>query len=156
MEQYIVFVSNQQDFAIDISKIERIIEYQEPKVLPETSDYLLGVIQYNSQVIPIIDLSSRLYGEGSSHSIDTKIIVVIWKDKLIGLLVDNILGIQEFTDDQYEESNKDLDILRKYVSGFIKVEENIIIILDVDKIFSLKQEDELLSIPEDEASLEDE
>lgn len=150
MEQYIVFVSNQQDFAIDISKVERIIEYKKPKDLPETSDYLLGVIQYNSQVIPIIDLGIRLYNKKSDYDIDTKIIVIMWKDKLIGLLVEDILGIQQFRDEQYEESNKDMDILKKYVSGFIKVEENIIIILDIDKIFSSEQEGELLSVSENE------
>lgn len=150
MEQYIVFVNNHQDFAIDISKIERIIEFEEPKRVPEASDYLLGVLQYNSQVIPIIDLSTRLYNIKADYDMDTKIIVVMWKDRLIGLLVDEILGIRSFSDEQYEKSNKEMDILKEYISGFIKEEENITMVLDVDKIFTKEQEKELFSASEDE------
>lgn len=150
MEQYIVFVNNHQDFAIDISKIERIIEFEEPKRVPEASDYLLGVLQYNSQVIPIIDLSTRLYNIKADYDMDTKIIVVMWKDRLIGLLVDEILGIRSFSNEQYEKSNKEMDILKEYISGFIKEEENITMVLDVDKIFTKEQEKELFSASEDE------
>lgn len=150
MKQYIVFTNNKQDFAIDISKIERIIEFEEPKKVPEASDHLLGVIQYNSRVIPIIDLSIRLYNVKNGYDLNTKIIVVMWKDKLIGLVVDEILGIRSFDNQQYENTSQEIDILKEYVSGFIKEEKNITIVLDVDKVFDQEQAKELLTVSKDE------
>lgn len=144
MEQYIVFISNDEKFAIDISKVERIIEFTPPKKVPEASDFLLGVIQYNSKVIPIIDLSMRLYNLKSIQDVDTKVIVVFWKQNYIGFLVDDILGIQYFSEEQYEESDRETHILKDYIKGFMKSEEDITIVLDIDKIFTLEEEKELI------------
>ncbi len=144
MEQYIVFISNDEKFAIDISKVERIIEFTPPKKVPEASDFLLGVIQYNSKVIPIIDLSMRLYNLKSIQDVDTKVIVVFWKQNYIGFLVDDILGIQHFSEEQYEESDRETHILKDYIKGFMKSEEDITIVLDIDKIFTLEEEKELI------------
>ena len=77
MLKYIVFISRNQYFALDITKVERIIEYQVPNSIPESFDYLLGVIQYNEKILPVIDLNKRLYDVDSSLAKRNKIIVVI-------------------------------------------------------------------------------
>lgn len=143
MEQFIVFINNHQNFALDISKIERIIEFQQPKKIPESSKYLLGVIQYNEKILPIIDLTKRLYNIEGSHGTDGKIIVILWNNKQIGLVVDEILGIHDFVEEEYEQSNGDTQISKKYINGFIKTEGEITIMLDIDEIFNLQQENEL-------------
>lgn len=145
VEQYIVFIANEEKFAIDISKVERIIEFTQPKKVPEASEFLLGVIQYNSEVIPIIDLSMRLYNLKSIQDEDTKVIVALWKEGHIGFLVDDILGIEHFSEDQYEKSNRDTHILKDYIDGFMKSEEDITIVLNIDKIFTLEEEEELIT-----------
>lgn len=145
MEQYIVFLNNHQNFALDISKIERIIEFKQPKKVPESSEHLLGVIQYNDKILPIIDLTKRLYNVDSSGNEDDKIIVVLWKNKQIGLAVDEILGIYSFGEEQYEQSSEDIQISKEYILGFIKTKEDIIIVLDFDRMFDLREEKELLS-----------
>lgn len=145
VEQYIVFIANEEKFAIDISKVERIIEYTQPKKIPEASEFLLGVIQYNSEVIPIIDLSMRLYNLKSIQDEDTKVIVVLWKEGHIGFLVDDILGIEHFNEEQYEKMDRETHILKDYIDGFMKSEEDITIVLNIDKIFTLEEEEELIT-----------
>ncbi|MPW24755.1 chemotaxis protein CheW [Alkalibaculum sp. M08DMB] len=145
MEQFIVFENNQQNFALDISKIERIIEYKQPKKIPESSEYLLGIIEYNDKILPIIDLTNRLYNIQSSHQEDAKIVVILWKSKQIGLVVDAILGIHSFSEEQYEQNN-DSQISKEYIRGFIKSEEDITIVLDTDQIFKENQERELMLV----------
>ncbi len=144
MEQYIVFTVNKQNFAVDISVVERIIESQEPKKTPETSDYFLGVTQYSGDILPNIDLSKRLYKVSTPEEKGTKVIVVIWKDKFIGLKVDDVIGVQNFHDEQFEESNRNMNLSKKYMLGFIKEKDDIIIVLDINKIFDEEQEEELL------------
>lgn len=144
MDQYVVFTVYKQSFAINISSIERVIEFQEPKKAPEASDYFLGVIQYSGRILPIIDLSMRLYQEACINKEDPKVIVALWKENYIGFQVDDVIGVRTFTDNQFEEANKDINISQHYVSGFIKEEDDIIIVLDVSKIFVDEQEEELL------------
>lgn len=143
MEQFIVFINNGQHFALDISKIERIIEFQEPKKMPEASDYLLGVIQHNGEILPIIDLTKRLYDQDSLNSDNKKVIVVAWKEKQLGFVVEDIKGINSFEPKQYEKMNQEISISKAYISGFIKTDDDIIIVLDVEQLFTLDQEEEI-------------
>ncbi|MDR7869628.1 MAG: chemotaxis protein CheW [Tissierellaceae bacterium] len=144
MEQHIVFTNNDQKFALPVSKIERIIEFNQPKKLPDSSPYFLGVIQHNSSILPIIDLSKRFYNIYSEYSLRTKIIVVSWKDKHIGIVVDDVIGIQSFIPTQFEDYELDVEISSEYILGFIKSHGDIIVTLDIDKIFTSDQEDELV------------
>lgn len=148
-EQYIVFINNDQKFALYVSKVDKIIEYQQPKKLPDTSEYFIGVIQYNDKILPIIDLSKRLYDKDFTKTIETKIIVVMWKERLVGLVVDDIIGIRDFIPTQLEEFEIDVEISNEYIIGFIKEHGDIIVALDIDKIFSGAQEYELSVISND-------
>lgn len=144
MEKYILFKNRDQDFAIDVSKVERIIEFQDPKKIPESLEYLIGVIKYEKSILPVIDLNIRLYGSKIENTKDTKIIVVAWKNRQMGLLVDNIVGINNFEEEYYEESNIDTNISKRYIDGFIKLEDSIVIVLDIDGILNEEKEQELL------------
>ncbi|HCX64720.1 MAG TPA: hypothetical protein DHN33_05875 [Eubacteriaceae bacterium] len=147
MKQIIVFVNCDQSFALEISKIERIIEYSQPKRVPETSEYLLGVIKYNGNVLPIVDLSIRLYGTASCAKTQSKIVVVQLNGNLVGLVVDEIVGIRTVEDDSFEDASVgEGTISKEYVKGFIKNEDDIIILLETDKIFNFAQTEELLSV----------
>lgn len=144
MEKYILFKNMDQEFAIDISEVEKIIEFETPKKIPESLDYLLGVIKYEDSILPVLDLNMRLYGEKSKKDIDTKIIIVKWKDRQMGILVDNIIGINDFSQEDYEESNLDANISNRYTNGFIKLEDEIIMFLDIDEILNPKNEEKLI------------
>lgn len=145
MERYVVFSSNNQNFALGISKVERIIEFQDPKPIPEASEFFLGVIQYNDKILPIIDLTKRLYNVTTTRDANDKLIVVTWKNTQIGLVVDDILGIHAYEDHQLEGANDDTRIAKKYIVGYIKEEKDIKIVLDTSEIFTIEQEKELLS-----------
>ncbi|MFZ7120904.1 MAG: chemotaxis protein CheW [Eubacteriaceae bacterium] len=147
MRQVIIFINNNQSFALDISSIERIIEFQRPKRIPEASQYLLGVIKYNEKILPIIDLNMRFFNINYIDNDESKIIVVIWKDKKIGILVNEIVGIKSIADDEFEESNlQDSSIAKEYVLGFIKTTDDITMMLDINSIFNFDEEIELLTM----------
>ena len=155
MEQYIVFVNNSQNLALNISKIERIIAFQQPKKIPESSDYLLGVIQHNGQILPIVDLTMRLYEHYAPEVDDKKIIVVKWKNRLIGFVVEEIVSIESFHSEQYEEMLQQNQISKEYIHGFILMEEDIIIVLDTDRIFDFEQAKEIKDGIEQAEDIED-
>ncbi len=142
MKQYIIFKTNSQSFGIEIDRIDKIIEFEEGKKIPESLSYMLGIIEYNGKVLPVIDLSKRLYGTGIVKNAETKIIVTNWKDKLIGLAVEDIFGIKSY-EEEYEEPNKEMDISKEYIEGFIKLAEDILIVLDIDMLF-VREDEKLL------------
>lgn len=143
MEQYIIFKTNSQSLAIGIETVDKIIEFEEGKKIPEPLPYMLGVIEYNGKVLPIVDLGKRLYNTDVVKDIDTKIIVVNWKDKLIGLAVDDILGIKSYGE-EYEKPNNDIEDSKAYLKGFIKLPDDIIIVLNVDELLDKDQGEVLI------------
>lgn len=91
-----LFLSKKQELSIPIEKINKIIQWQETIPVPETSTFVLGVIEHNEHVLPVIDLNDRLYGIPTEVSNEMKIIIVQWKEEYLGLLVESIRGIMDF------------------------------------------------------------
>lgn len=148
MNQYVIFTSNNQHFALNISEIDKIIEYEEPKLIPESESYFLGVIQYAQRVLPIIDLTTRLYNINLVRNTSNKIIVVMIEGTQLGLLVDDIIGIKTYENHQIEESGRDINIPNQYIQGFIKTDDNITIVLHSSRLLSPAQKKEILSTAE--------
>lgn len=146
MEQYLTFLTNKQQFAIEIGSINKIIDYIEPTKLPESLDYLVGVIKHNDNILPIISLSKRLFDVDSQESELKRIVVINWNDKQIGYEVDEIVGIKNFRQDEIEIANPELGLTKDYICGYVKNEKEVIIILDNLKVLTGKTEDELLTI----------
>ncbi|MDX9916884.1 MAG: chemotaxis protein CheW [Gudongella sp.] len=153
MEQFLIFIAGGQKFALGIKSISKIIEYLEPQKIPEVSDFVQGVIPYNDSVLPVISLSNRLYGVKENATKDNRVIIAIWKEKEIGFIVEDIDGIRAIQDEEIELSNKDFKISKDYIMGYIKRGKDIVVILDINKIFTLEHELELLELNE---MLEDE
>lgn len=146
MEQYLTFLTNNQQFAIEIASINKIIDYIKPTKVPEAIDYMIGVIEYNESILPIISLSQRLFGQDSLESKVKRVIVLNWNGKQIGYEVDDILGIRSFSSEEIELANPDLGITKDYIHGYIKDEKDVIIILDNDKVFTGRQAEMLIAM----------
>lgn len=147
MKQAIIFSNYRQNFALDVVKVERIIEFELPVKIPEAAEFLMGVIQYNGQVLPVIDLNMRFYGISSNHDSKSKIIVVQWNDTFLGLVVDEVTGIRNVDENRFEYAALSDGLLsRDYVEGFIKSDDEIVIFLETSKLFDFVQSKELIGI----------
>lgn len=147
MKQAIIFRNYSQSFALDVVKVERIIEFELPVKIPEAANFLLGVIQYNGKVLPVIDLNMRFYGISSTPDPKSKIIVVQWNDTFLGLVVDEVTGIRNIDENLFEYAAfGDGQLSRDYVEGFIKFDDEIVVFLETSKLFDFGQSKELIEI----------
>lgn len=150
MEKHIIFLCNEQKIAMNIEATERILLLEDITLIPDTSSYIKGVIEYNEGVIPVLDLNERLFNESYQRTEQTKIIVAFWKEQKIGLIVDDVVSVQDFSDQQLQSSaeNKTDGNAMKSIQAIIRAEGTIITIIEVDNLFSIDGENELLSIIE--------
>ena len=72
MEQYVVFKSHGQFFAILVQNVDRIIEANQFIQLPEVSDFILGVYEYQEKMIPIVDVRQKLFKQYTEQKEETK------------------------------------------------------------------------------------
>lgn len=144
MDKYISFICRGQYFALFIDSIEKIVLYEEPILVPETSDYVLGYASYEGAPLPIIDLNSRFFGIETEVGELSKVIVVHWQGHRLGLLVDEVSTVQDYQKEDKDASSKDAD--ESYIVNTIYNEDQIILEVDIDKMFTGKAKEELLRL----------
>ena len=133
----LVFELGTEKYAIDIAKVERILGYAKPTGLPDSDKFVEGVIDYETGVLPVINLCTKFNMPGKQVGSQTKIIVIKEEDFKIGIIVDAVYEVIDVS----QESIDDVPAITKvnsrtYISGLLKRDKSIVILLDILKIFS--------------------
>ena len=140
----LIFGLNGERYATDIKEVERILGYQEPTVLPDSPDFVKGVINYEESILPIISLSKK-FNLGEDKEIESrKIIVVKRNENKFGIIVENVYEVRDVNSDLMEVAPPiTATIEKRYIAALIKLENNIVILLDLEKILSVEDEENI-------------
>lgn len=139
MGQYVVFKSHQQLFALPVQVVKRVIEAEKFISLPDVPDYILGIYEYQEQMLPIVDLCQKLYHQLSATTMDSKVILAQWQQRTVGIFVEEIVGITALTPTDYEEKLAQAALGHAYINQFLKMDEDVVIELDLADLFSTEQ-----------------
>ena len=121
------FRIGEQDFCVDIMAVREIRGWSVPTPLPQTPDYLLGVITLRGAVLPIMDLAGRLGLPATIPSVRSVIIVVQVGERVIGLLVDAVSDILSIDQSQIQPApDVGCDQVKTFVRGLISVDDRMI------------------------------
>ena len=146
--QYLTFNLDDEIYSIDVSKVREILELCQITVIPGTSEFMRGVINVRGGIVPIIDLRLKF---GMPKTIDTEntciIVLEIKIDNtitIVGALADSVQEVIDMRKDQIETVPKiGTKIDTEFIAGVGKRNDELVIILDIDKIFS---EEEIASV----------
>ena len=143
--QYVVFKLNKEEFGIDIMNVKEIIPYEESTQIPNSPDFMEGVINYRGNVIPIINLNKRFKLASKETTGDTRIIVISLKGKEIGFIVDEASQTLRLEEDQIDPTPDIIsDIDRRYIVGVGKIDKSrLLILLDLEKVLTDREIEEI-------------
>ncbi len=137
--QFIAFQLNNEEFSIPILQVQEIIKPVPTTKIPESPDYINGIINLRGKVIPVIELKKRMgINDNGADTRDKRIIVVNAGRLTIGGIVDNITGVIDITED-IVETNIELVSSAKddYIKGVATLSsDRIVQILDFTKLLS--------------------
>src|SRR5699024_8196605 len=134
-------------YGVDIQQIRSIEKLQNITEIPNTPDFIKGVINLRSEVIAIIDLRERLHINKTDITDDTRILIVSINDVQIGLIVDSatdVLDIDPASIDPSPEIVGDIDVT--FVKGVAKLEDRLLILLDLARVLNLHEIQEVKEI----------
>ena len=145
MNQYVSFILSDERYAIDIMSVEEIIKLIEVTPVPKAPDFVGGIINMRGKVIPVVDLKNRLNLGESEETPETRIMITAIKDKTVGFIVDAVEEVLRIEPDLVEKApGVATSIDSNYIRGVARTDKGLIIILNVNKLFSSYEEDQLM------------
>jgi purine-binding chemotaxis protein CheW len=134
--QLVSFHVGGEEFCLDILRVQEIIRIQALTRVPNSPDFVEGVINLRGKVIPVIALRKRLGLEELAHDKQTRIVVSEVKGAVLGFIVDSVSEVLRIPADTIEPPPRLGKIEREYVSGVGKLDDRLLILLDVDRMLS--------------------
>ncbi len=135
--KFLTFVLGDEIYGIEILKAREIIGLMDITTVPQTPDYMKGVINLRGKVIPVIDLRMKFSMLENEHTKETCVIVVEVNGTSIGLIVDSVSEVADIDGAEIEDApNFGQGIDSSFIMGLGKVKEKIIIMLDIDSVLS--------------------
>ena len=138
-DKYVTFKSGSEYFGIKIEYVNEIIVYQEITEIPETEEYIKGLINLRGKIIPVIDVRIRFKQEPFEYNDRTCIIVLNVKELVVGLIVEKIAEVVEITEGNILPNPKIGKADRsqnKYVYGIGKVGDEVKLLLDPERLLN--------------------
>lgn len=142
--QFVVFKIKDEDFGVEIINVREIIKPQQILKVPNTPKYIEGIINLRGKVNPVFNLRKKFHMEHKDFDERTKIIIVSVNDMAVGFIVDDVSEILRIEEQNMEvPPNIIVGHHRKYIRSVGKINDRMIIILDLDLILSEEEEKEL-------------
>ncbi len=145
--KYMTFKSGNEYFGLGIQYVNEIIQLQAITAIPETENYIRGLINLRGKVIPVVDVRLRFKQEPFEYNDRTCIIVINVKSMMVGLIVEKIAEVVEIKEENIlppPTIGRTDKVQNKYVYGIGKVGDSVKLLLDPDKLLN----DEDLSVVE--------
>lgn len=142
--QLVSFKIGNEEFGVDILKVQEIIKIITITNIPNSPSFVEGVINLRGKVIPIIDLRNRLGFEKIAHTKNTRIIVVELSGNTVGFVVDEVSEVLRISK-SITEAPPELvtSINSEYITAVGKLEDRILILLDLDKVLNTDEKNQL-------------
>lgn len=140
----IVFYLNDEEYAVPVEQVGIIERMQSITRVPQVEDFVLGVINLRGIVTPVIDLKARFGLEKTEITNATRIIIVYVDEIEVGLIVDEAKDVIDIPENEIEPPPEVVGAVNvDYIDGVAKVEDRLLIILNLEKVLSNDEVDGL-------------
>ena len=144
---YLTFRLGDELFAIDVNQVREVLEMETITTVPNAPEFMRGIINVRGSVVPVVDLRTKFGMNATEKTVDTRVVVMELdldgELTVLGSLADAVHEVIELSAEAIEPPPKLGNRWRtKFIKGVGKRDERFILILDIDKVFSL---DELTS-----------
>lgn len=138
--QLVSFVVGAEEFAVPILSVQEINRMLPITRVPQSPEFVEGVINLRGRIIPVIDLRKRFGLSTTDHSSASRIIVVEVEGRVIGFVVDRVHEVLRIERSIVEPApGMVTSIDSEYIEGIAKLEDRLLILIDLRRLFSLKQ-----------------
>ncbi len=142
--QYLTFRLGEEVFALDISKVREVLDYTTTTKVPRTPEFMRGVINLRGSVVPVVDLRLKFGMPKTEKTVSTCIIIVEVtiddETTVLGALADSVQEVMDLAPANIEPAPKiGTRLDTSFIKGMGKRDGSFVIILDIDRVFSVSE-----------------
>ncbi|MDH3195356.1 MAG: chemotaxis protein CheW [Hyphomicrobiales bacterium] len=133
--QFVAFTIGEQNYCVDIMSVREIRAWTGATPLPNTADYVRGVINLRGSIVPIVDLRTR-FGQGETDPTKSHVVVIVAiEERLNGLLVDSVSDILTVSAENVAAiPETDVGSRARYLDGLITEEDRMVALIALDRV----------------------
>lgn len=140
--QYFTFKLDQEIYALDITQVREVLDFSEITKVPRMPEFMRGVINLRGGVVPVVDLRLKFGMTKTVKTVDTCVIIIDLtiedETTLLGVLADSVQEVMTMEPDQISAPPKiGTRLDTEFIKGMGEKNEKFVIIIDIDKVFSL-------------------
>ena len=134
--EFLTFTLGQEEYGVDILKVQEIRGYDAVTRLPDAPEYIKGVINLRGTIVPVIDMRVKFRLEAKVDAL-TVMIVLNVADRVVGMVVDSVSDVVQLTAEQIRampEVGTGID--RRFLTGIGALDERMLILLDIEGLMT--------------------
>jgi len=142
--QYLTFKLDQEIYALDITQVREVLDFSEITKVPRMPDFMRGVINLRGGVVPVVDLRLKFGMSRTEKTVDTCVIIIDLRIEgetaLLGVLADSVQEVMTMESGQISPPPKiGTRLDTEFIKGMGKKNDEFVIIVDIDKVFSFDE-----------------
>ncbi|MCW7541033.1 chemotaxis protein CheW [Aquabacterium sp. A7-Y] len=135
--EYLTFRLGNEEYGIDILKVQEIRSYEPPTRIANAPSHVKGVVNLRGVIVPIVDLRLRLNTPDCEYSAFTVVIVLHVADRVVGVVVDGVSDVLEIAPDSVREAPEiGSAVDSACITGLAQVGERMLILLDIEQLMT--------------------
>ena len=135
--QWVTFKLDNEKYGIKVMQVQEVLRMTEIAPVPGAPDYVLGIINLRGNVVTVIDTRLRFGLPEREPDDDTRIVIVEAEDNVVGILVDSVAEVADLHTSEIETApNVGNDESSKYIQGVSSRGDELLILVDVNKLLS--------------------
>ena len=142
-DEFMTFVLGNMDYAVELPKIREILAYPElVTTLPNTSDWVKGLINLRGEVVPIMDIRIKFNTGEIKYDENTAVIAIATSDdRMIGLVVDKVDDVKKIDQNALVPvTDMGSAIPSRYLKGFVRLDSSkMLVVMDIDSILTKEE-----------------
>ena len=136
-QEFLTFTLGEEEYAIDILKVQEIRGYDGVNRIANTPDYINGVINMRGVIVPVIDMRLKLQVGEAVYNEFTVMIILNLGERVVGMVVDGVSDVIALSDEEIRpapEFGTAMDT--EYIQGLASIEERMAIVVDIEKLMT--------------------
>lgn len=135
--EYLTFRLDQEEYGIDILKVQEIRGYEKPTRIANAPEFIKGVVNLRGTIVPIVDMRLKFNCSKAEYNTFTVVIILNLHNRVVGIVVDSVSDVMELQPDQLKNAPEiDSSIDSAAVVGLGSIGDRMLILLDIEKLMS--------------------